>query len=320
MNYIQHVNSTLRAIVERSAEPLVLFGQNLAAGSRIGGLGAGLGDGPNRRVINTPNAENTQVGMGLGLMLSGVNSIFMMKQQDFLLLGLDHVVNTYNALRRTKPAASFTILAIVVDSGWEGPQSCLDNLSDLCSLARVPGYVATNRLDVERVFAAQLIAPGFRLLGISQRLFRQDVIEPPGPITADARADIIAYAHGKDATIVAFNFAFPQALELFDTARAAGASPSLFSVNAALPESWTPILDDLRTTGRLVVVDDSKSANRTSDRLIAAAAVCPVGSIVAATREFSDSWFRPNADTMSVDAAAVLKRLGIAARAAEKVR
>ena len=43
MNYIQHVNACLRASVEKAEGELVLFGQNLAAGSRIGGLGAGLG-------------------------------------------------------------------------------------------------------------------------------------------------------------------------------------------------------------------------------------------------------------------------------------
>jgi hypothetical protein len=80
-------------------------------------------------------------------------------------------------------------------------------------------------------------------------------------------------------------------------------------------------LEDLRTTQRLVVVDDSKSANRTSDRLVVAASVvCDPSAIVTIGREFSDVWFRPNPDAMTVDAAAVLKRLGLTQRAAEGVQ
>jgi pyruvate/2-oxoglutarate/acetoin dehydrogenase E1 component len=299
MNYIQHVNSCLRTCVARTDGPLVLFGQNLAAGSRIGGLGAGLTEAPGRHVINTPNVENTQVGMGLGLMLSGVSSIFIMKQQDFLLLGIDHIVNTYNAVRRNPPRASFTILAIVVDTGYEGPQSCINNLSDICSLSRVQGFVASNSADVAPMFDAHLIAPGFRMIGVSQRLFRQELIDPPGPATPELGTEIFSYARGDAATIVAFNFAFPQALEMLAASEREGRSASLFSVNAMLPASWEPILADLRRTKRLVLVDDSKGANRTSDRLIAEATeICGAENIVALRRDASEVWYRPNPDVM----------------------
>lgn len=312
MNYVQHVNTVMRAAVERTKGPLVVFGQNVAAGSRIGGLGQGLANGPNRFVINTPNVENTQVGVGLGLMLRDVSSIFIMKQQDFLLLGLDHIVNTHNAVRRRSLSASFTILAIVVDSGYEGPQSCLNNLGDFCSLSRVPGFVATNSHDVRSVFDAHLVAPGFRLIGVSQRLFREAVIEPAGPVTAYAGAEMFAYAFGDEATIVAFNFAFPQAQQFYAALREAGATASLFSVNAMLPSTWEPILADLRRTRRLVVVDDSKSVNRACDRLTSeAAAICHAGSIVTLSRNFAEDWYAPNPDTMRVDPSEVMERLGI---------
>jgi pyruvate dehydrogenase E1 component beta subunit len=321
MNYVQCVNAALRAGVERTAGPLVVFGQNVAAGSRIGGLGQGLANGPNRFVFNTPNVENTQVGMGLGLMLRGVSSIFIMKQQDFLLLGLDHIVNTHNAVRRRPLTASFTILAIVVDSGYEGPQSCLNNLGDFCSMARVPGFVATNSRDIQAVFDAHLVAPGFRLLGVSQRLFREAVIEPPGPVTASAGGEMFAYGSGADATIVAFNFAFPQAMKLQGAIEEAGADASLFSVNAMLPSTWEPILADLRRTRKLVVVDDSKSVNRASDRLVVEAArICPADSIVALTRSFAEDSYAPNPDTMHVDPAPVLATLGIGTIAPRRER
>ena len=87
----------------------VLYGQNINAGSCLGGLTRGVSEINNGMTLNTPNIENTLVGVGFGLMLSSVNSVFFMKQFDFLLLGIDHLVNTYNVIRQTQPKASFTI-------------------------------------------------------------------------------------------------------------------------------------------------------------------------------------------------------------------
>jgi hypothetical protein len=168
---------------------------------------------------------------------------------------------------------------------------------------------------VEQVFNTHLVASGFRILGVSQRLFRQEIIDPPGPATAYGGTEIFTYARGQDATIVAFGFAFPQALRIHAAVTEAGARASLFSVNAMLPSTWEPILNDLRRTQRLAVVDDSKSANRASDRLmIEAAKVCAPESIATFARPFAEDWYRPNPDLMDIDPGAVLERLGIGAR------
>lgn len=314
MTYIEHINRLIR---EKTAEtgPLVVFGQNVAAGSCVGGVARRVTTEGDRLVINTPNAENTQVGVGLGLMLRGVSSLFVMKQQDFLLLGADQLVNTYNVLRRRPPNASFTILTVVVDSGYEGPQSCLNNFSDLCSLTRIPGYAVTNREDAVKVFDAHLIAPGFRIIGISQRLFRKELIEFDGPVASDEGAEIFRYAEGVDATVVAFNFALPEALELWRVLKEADFEASLFTVNAMLPGAWEVILADLARSQRLVVVDDSKGANRLSHRLLTeAASVCPPGNVISFHREFSDDWFTPNPDTFEVDAGKVFQRFGLSSQ------
>ena len=69
-----------------------------------------------------------------GLMLNNVSSVFFMKQLDFLLLGIDHLVNTYNIIRSVKKylKSSFTIMPIIVDNGFQGPQSSFNNFGDIC--------------------------------------------------------------------------------------------------------------------------------------------------------------------------------------------
>ena len=130
MKYVQYLNSLIKEQLSCQSD-IVIFGQNIDAGSSLSGLTRGLSV-KKGIVINTQNSENLLVGAGFGLMLNSVSSVFFMKQMDFLLLGIDHLVNTYNIIRQVNPKASFTIFPITVDSGFEGPQSSLNNFDDFC--------------------------------------------------------------------------------------------------------------------------------------------------------------------------------------------
>ena len=315
MKYLQHVNGLIRSTLSSHTGPVVMFGQNIAAGSRLSGLTRDLPSGGNHRVLNTPNVELTMTGVGFGLMMTGVSGVFFMKQQDFLLLGIDQLVNTYNYVRQSAPRASFTIVNIVVDLGYQGIQSSLNNFADFCSIARMPGYAITNRHDAETILPRHLVAPGFRMIGVSQRLFGTEVLEwTDGPVTADANGDIHRYGNGSDVTIVACNFSFPQGLTLARDLRERGLSASLFSVNAALPVDWTPILDDAAKTRKVVILDDSKSANRPCYAL--ATSLHERGTcerVLVLARESTDDLLRPHPETFTVDADEVLQRLRLGA-------
>lgn len=310
MKYLQHLNGVIRATIESRDEPLVMFGQNIAAGSCLGGLTRNLPTGPNRRVLNTPNVENTLVGAGFGMMMTGVSSVFFMKQQDFLLLGIDQLVNTYNYVRQSTPRASFTIVTIVVDVGYQGIQSSLNNFADFCSIARVPGYAVTNRHDSESIMASHLIDPGFRILGVSQRLFHTELIEwSEGPVENIGRGEIFRYATGADVTIATCNFAFPEGLALRRELGARGVGASLFSISAALPVDWAPVLEDARRTRVAVLIDDSKSANRPCYALAAALYEAGCERVVMLARESADDMLRPHPETFTVDCESVLSAL-----------
>lgn len=316
MKYIQYLNQIICAETAKHDGPLVMFGQNIAAGSCLGGLTRNLPTGPDRRVLNTPNVENTMVGAGFGMMMTGVSSIFFMKQQDFLLLGIDQLVNTYNYVRLSDPTASFTIVNIVVDLGYQGIQSSLNNFADFCSIARIPGYTVANRHDSEEIVARQLISPGFRIIGVSQRLFHSELIDWTEGLTESINnGDMFRYSRGSDVTIAAFNFSFPQGLELWRDFAQRGISASLFSVNAALPVDWSPILNDAQRTRAAVILDDSKSANRPCFALATAlyeSAACE--RVVVAARESTDDLLRPHPEVFTVDTDQVLQELKLSGR------
>ena len=104
----------------------------------------------------------------------------------------------------------------------------MNNFSDFCSIARIPGYAITNKVDAEKILKEHLISPGFRIIGISQRLCSEEIL-CPSLVNTDEKGNIFKYYSGNDATIVCFNFSFPQGLELYNKLKQENINASLFS-------------------------------------------------------------------------------------------
>jgi pyruvate/2-oxoglutarate/acetoin dehydrogenase E1 component len=262
-------------IVEKAARypDLVQYGENILQGSRICGIARKLSG----RVINVGNCENTHVGAGFGMMLNGADAVLFVKQLDFLLLAVDPMVNTYNQIRASNDVTrlgSFTIVAIVCDQGWQGPQSSFNDLPGICSLARVDGYCLSNAGEARGIVARHLVRPGFRVLALSQRLFGTEALDLP---VMDCSADdaVCQYLSGGEATVVCLNFSLPEAVRL-----TAGRSVSLFTVHPAGAHRWERIVQSAAVTRRLIVFDDSKGsvsmAHKIASRVLRVAPQCQV--------------------------------------------
>ena len=260
MNYIELVNGLLKEEASKH-ENLVIFGQNVSAGSCIGGMTRGLSVPKSGKIINSTNSENSLCGFGFGMMINGVSSIFFMKQLDFLLLGIDHLVNTYNIIRNHDNNSSFTIFPIVMDNGYQGSQSSSNNFADFCSIGRIKGYTITNKIDAEKIISSKLVSPGFRIIAISQRMFKDEIIVPEKLIYVNEENDVFQYESGEHVTIVCFNFSFPYGQQLSDMFNKKNISCSLFNVNSTTPTNWKKIVDDVSNTKKIIVIDDSKSEN-----------------------------------------------------------
>lgn len=268
-NYIQGLNSLL--VEHTKAVPqAIIFGQNVNSGTFISGLSRNLEAHETSQIVNTPNCEYSVCGMGFGVMLNGAHAIYYAKQLDFMLLGMDHFVNTLNYAKvAADPSGlgSFTIVLITCDQGMQGPQSSFNSFGDMCSLARFPGYPLTNAKQTDAVLRAHLSAPGFRIISLSQRMFRTDLIDIDA-VDVNGDASVFQYANGEDATIVSFNFSLPQALELKDKMEARSQSADLFTAAFMEKYDWSAIKASVERTGRLVVIDDSKSVHLAGQGLV----------------------------------------------------
>jgi pyruvate/2-oxoglutarate/acetoin dehydrogenase E1 component len=312
MQYVSYINSLIKQKLFESNN-VISYGQNIAAGSCLGGLTRNINKSDKNLVLNTTNSEYSMTGVGFGLMLEGLNSIYFHKQQDFTLLGMDHFVHTWNAISISEIKGSYTIFSIVVDNGYEGPQSCTNILRDLSSISNIPGYTISNAIDAEYIINYELIKPGVRFVCVSQKMFKTEI--QVGNINSkliDKENCVSRYSDGNDVIILSMNFAFSEAMKLHNELLGASIKSSVLNIASTMPKSWDIVLKELKNTKKIVICDDSKSNNKELYKL------CYLLSkqikdclILIKDRERYKSWAYPNPDLFKLDYKKIIKELRV---------
>jgi pyruvate dehydrogenase E1 component beta subunit len=288
----------------RTTENCVLFGQNIDAGSCLGGLTRNIKVSDKSIIFNSTNAENSLVGFGFGVMMNGSSAVFLMKQLDFLLLGIDHLVNTYNIIRSLKdkyPQGSFTIVATVVDSGYDGPQSSFNNFYDLCAIAKVDGFNVNNKADADHIFSNEFLQPGFRIIALSQRLSKEELNETDFPLKVLENGNIFQYSEGEDVTIVSVNFSLPQALALAKYLKEKNIYSTHYQINNITNSNWEVIKSNILKTKKIIIIDDSKSLQTSADHLLAQLCGMNIQKKIVLKRDLKDNWLYPVSDVFEID-------------------
>jgi hypothetical protein len=235
----------------------VIFGQNIISGSRISGLGKDLEKLSNVKALNTTNSENSLMGLGLGLALNGTPSMFIMKQHDFALLGLDQLTNSVNLIQHFGFNESFIIVMVVVDTGFEGPQASLNNLDEFVSLSRQPVYFLNSIQNIENAFKCAK-NPGLHMMALSQKQMKSQILNLPKSWMKSNAADDHFDLNSENLVIyTGFNTDFIEKLvlqaETMDTSFD-------FLLNYKLP---FPHFDDIgldhRKYARIAFIQDTKS-------------------------------------------------------------
>ena len=268
-SYIEQIIEQINKVTENCG-PVLLYGENIDTGSRIGGLARGLKVNPAGRILNVGNCELTHIGVGLGMMLDGGNAAVFMKQLDFLLLGLDQMVNTFNYIRAFPPEnglGSFTIFPIVCDQGYQGPQSSINVASDFASMANIDVFCLNGAEDASMVIRENFVSPGFRVVCTSQRLFGSPALDLPIEAHSSDNA-VFKYRSGDDVTIVCYNFSLRDGVELAERLSNIAVQSDLFHVNFVPDMNISLLSESCARTNKVVLIDDSKSVTKFSDILV----------------------------------------------------
>ncbi len=210
-----------------------------------------------RRVFDTPACENATVGMLIGAAQQGMRPIMVNQRVDFTLLALDQIINHASKWRRMFGDVQHIPLVIrmLVGRGWgQGPQH---SQSMHALFAHIPGLkvvVPSSPKDVKGLLIASIEGDDPVIFIEHRRLYDAEGDVPEGIYRIPLGKANVVY-EGKDITIVATSHMVSEVKKARDILLKNGVSAEIIDLRTLRPLDSKTIIDSVKKTGRLVVVD-----------------------------------------------------------------
>jgi acetoin:2,6-dichlorophenolindophenol oxidoreductase subunit beta len=239
--YIAAIDEAIRQEMARD-ETVLYFGQNIATTENDEFLKEFGGD----RVRVTPISETAEIGIAVGAALAGYRPVVELYMAEFMLVAMDQVVN--EAPLVLKAGYGFT-------AGWAGQHTG----SIYGMFTGVPGLKVA--LPATPADAKGLMATAIRddnpVCFFHHYLLTLEPGEVPEGeyLVPFGQADV--RRPGEDVTIVATGWMVGRALAAAEALAAAGVEAEVIDPRTLVPLDVATIVESVRKTGRLVLVDQA---------------------------------------------------------------
>ncbi|HTW98210.1 MAG TPA: alpha-ketoacid dehydrogenase subunit beta [Acidimicrobiales bacterium] len=252
-------------------ERVIVLGEDIAGGAGLGdpyegvmggtfGATKGLLEkyGP-RRVRDTPISEAGFVGTAVGAAAAGLRPIVDLMWSDFALLAFDQIVNQASKMRYMfgGQASVPLVLRMAMGAGLSAGGQHSDTLYSL--FTHIPGLkvvVPSNGHDAKGLLLEAVQDDDPVVIFEHMRLYPRKGPVPEGPYRVPFGA-ARALRLGEDVTVVAIAAMVERAEEAAVLLADEGIELEVIDPRTLSPLDGGTILDSVRRTGRLVVVDES---------------------------------------------------------------
>ena len=212
-----------------------------------------------RRVIDTPIAELGFAGIGVGAAMNGLRPIIEFMTWNFAVLAFDQIVN--NAAKTLSQSAGDFTCPIL----FRGPTGAAGQLAQQHSqtfeswMGNVPGLKVISCIDPAD--AKGLIKSAIRdndpvCMMESEMLYGYKGLVPDGEYLVPIGLAAVR-RQGSDVTIVSFNKMVLEAMKAAEVLEGMGISAEVIDLRTIRPLDIDTIVDSVKKTNRLVVVDES---------------------------------------------------------------
>lgn len=277
------------------------------------GLAARFGK---ERVVNTPIAESSIVGMGVGAALMGFRPISEVMWEDFAMLAMDHLYNNMGTIHYQTNGQFNVPLTVMVLSGTghmvgagPGHGQCLHPL-----FMSVPGISVCTPATPED--AGGLLRTALRgdnpvIFSVNTWLLESMRGEIPDGDYVIPFGKARVTRPGRDVTVVAVGRMVAHAETSAAVLAGEGVDVEVIDPRTLTPLDRDTILESLAKTGRLVVAEESRSVCGVGAEILASVAskdpsllrspakrvAAPMIPIPAAAQ--MEDWYLPNADDVT---------------------
>ncbi|CAI9404376.1 alpha-ketoacid dehydrogenase subunit beta [Nocardioides sp. T2.26MG-1] len=256
----------------RTDERVFLMGEDVGSYGGCFAVSLGLLEefGPDR-IRDTPLSESAFVGAGIGAAIQGMRPIVEVMTVNFSLLALDQIMNNAASLLHMSGGQYAVPLVIRMTTG-AGRQLAAQHSHSLEGwYAHIPGLriVAPATLeDARGMLAGALADPDPVLLFEHGSLYTMK-----GQLAEDAGAVDIDHAAvrrpGTDVTLIAYGGMLGRALDAAEALDADGLSAEVVDLRTLRPLDDATVLESVRRTHRVVVVDEGWRSGSLSAEIVA---------------------------------------------------
>jgi pyruvate/2-oxoglutarate/acetoin dehydrogenase E1 component len=261
-NYLTALKEALFEEMERNPD-MICQGEDVGIlGGAFGvteGLQAQYGK---QRVIDMPISEACIVGSAVGMALNGKTVMVEMQFIDFISCGFDQIVNmmaTYSY--RTAGEVNLPIVIRGPAGGYGGGALYHSQMNEawFCNSPGLQVVVPSTPYDAKGLMKAALRSGNptifydmkelYRLREIAEELPEEDYIVPLGKAAVRRQ--------GTDLTIVSYGNNMYHCLKAAETLAEQGVSAEVIDIRTLVPLDEETIIESLRKTSRLVVVNEA---------------------------------------------------------------
>lgn len=210
-----------------------------------------------KRVFDTPLSENALTGIAIGAALSGMRPVYIYNRPDFLLLAMDQIVNhaakwSYMFGGHVKVPL---VIRAIIGKGWGSAAQHSQSLHGL--FMHIPGLkvvMPCTAYDAKGLLITSIIDDNPVIFIEHRWLYKHKGYVPKILYSVPLGKGIIRRS-GKDATIVAISYMVVEALRAAEKLKEEGYDIEVIDPRTLKPLDIRLILNSVKKTGRLIVVD-----------------------------------------------------------------
>ena len=212
-----------------------------------------------KRVIDTPISELGFAGIATGSAINGNRPIVEFMTFNFSLVGIDQIINNAAKIRQMS-GGQFNCPIV-----FRGPTASAGQLAATHSqafeswFANTPGLkvvVPSNPADAKGLLKSAIRDDDPVIFMESEQMYGLKGEIPEGEYTIEiGKADVVK--EGTDVTIVSFGKIMLQCHQAIQSLEADGISVELIDLRTVRPIDYQTIIDSIKKTNRLVVVEEA---------------------------------------------------------------
>lgn len=223
------------------------------------------------RIIDTPLAENSFTGIGVGAALAGLRPIVEIMTCNFSLLALDQIMNNAATLAHMT-GGQFAVPLVIRMATGGGRQLAAQHSHSLEGwYAHIPGLKVLAPATVEdarHMLAAALADPNPVLLFEHIMLYNTEGDLDPGISAVD-----ISHAKqrraGRDVSLITYGNSLPKCLAAADVLAAEGIEADVVDLRVLRPLDMATVVASVTRTHRVLIVDEGWKSGSISAEIAA---------------------------------------------------